>query len=344
MKAIIATGKGTAEFVDVPKPEAGPNQIVAQVKYAGICGTDVAIITGHTSFAEKNLLEYPVRIGHEWSGIITETGNEVTHLKVGDPVVSETSAACTRCPECRSGQSCPHARALGTIGHHWPGCFAEYMLMPAQGVHMLSERTDLREAALFEPATIAWQGIRMLDLQPGKTVLVIGTGPIGLTGAGILKALGMRVIVSGRRDSKLEYAKKMGADLVVNVRDTSLKQFFVQHTAHGYVDAIVEASGNPAVINECATLMKNGRIVMLGFFEKRIDGLDLDSFILNGNSIMSAVGVSGALQSVIRLSEQGRVDFKPLITGIYPFSRSLEAFDKVIANEDDRIKILISFE
>ena len=343
MKALIATGKGNAEFVDVPKPEPNERQILAKVRYAGICATDIAIITDNTSFVEKGLIEYPVRLGHEWSGVVTEVGSKVTNLKPGDHVVSETGAYCYECPECLSGGVCRNARAVGTVGHHWPGCFAEYMLMPAPGVYKISDGLDMKNAALFEPATIAMKGIQALSLQPGDTVLVIGTGPIGLTGVGILKAMGMRVIVSGRRDGKLEYAKKMGADLTVNINKTLLKQFLLAHTERGYVNAIVETSGSPDVVNECATLIKYGRAVMLGFLEKKLDGFDLDSFVLSGNSIMSPIGGPGALKKVIKLAEQESVDFSPLVTGVYPFAQALKAIEKVIENGDGRIKILLDF-
>ena len=92
MKAIIATGRGTAEFTDVPKPIPNDRQVLAKVTYAGICATDISIIQGNESFNQKGLVEYPVRLGHEWTGVITEVGSQVTNVKLGDRVVSETVA------------------------------------------------------------------------------------------------------------------------------------------------------------------------------------------------------------------------------------------------------------
>lgn len=343
MKAIIATGRGNAEFIDVPKPVPSERQILAKVQYAGICATDISLIQGNKSFDEMGLTEYPIRLGHEWSGIVTEVGSKVTGIKPGDHVVSETVVSCHECPDCRHGRPCPNARSIGTIGHHWPGAFADYMLVPADDTHVLNDRIDMKNAALFEPATVAMVGIRALAPDAGSTILVIGTGPIGLTGVGILKAMGVRVIVSGRRDSKLEFAKKMGADLTVNVKKTPLKAFLKEHTEKGLVDGILETSGSPDVIGECPSLMIGGKVVLLGFLGQKLEQFDLDGYVLTGNSLVAPAADFTNLSRVIRLAEQGKVDFTPLITGVYPFSQGLEAIDKVIENGDGRIKVLMKF-
>ncbi len=344
MKAIVATGNGKSTMTEVSKPEPGPKEIVARVKYSGICATDIAIITGKTSFVKRGWLNYPVRVGHEWSGIIESVGSEVRNLKVGDRVVSETSWSCYDCPECWQGKHCINGRALGTVGNHWPGCHADYMLMPCQSVYKLDDSMTLKNACLFEPAAIAMDGIVKLNVKAGDTVLVTGTGPIGLTGVGLLKAMGIRVFVSGRRDSKLEYARKMGADILINVKNTSIKQVLDENTPYGTVDGILEASGNQEVVPELNDYISGGRIAMAGFFEKDFKDFDLDSLLLKGNSIMGVCGGTGILPQMIKLIRNSHVDFTPLISGVYSFNDALTAIDKVIENDGNRMKVMLDHE
>ena len=156
-----------------------------------------------------------------------------------------------------------------------------------------------------------------------------------------MKAMGMRVFVTGRRDSKLEYAKKMGADLVINIKNQDVKQVLIENTPHGFVDGVLEASGNVDVLKTCNSFVSGGRIAMAGFFEQDIKNFDLDSFLLSGNSIMGVCGGTGILPQMMKLVSNANVDFTPLITSVFPFEQALEAIDTVIANDGNRIKVLL---
>lgn len=341
MKAVIAEGNGKINMAEVPVPELGPKDVLCKVVFSGICGTDIAIITGDTSFGERGWLKYPVRIGHEWSGIVEKVGANVHTLKPGDRVVSETCWSCYDCPECWEAKHCTHARALGTINDHWPGCHADYEMMPEQGVHKIDDSISFENACLFEPAAIAMDGIEKIGLKYGDTLLVTGTGPIGLTGVGLAKAMGMKVIVTGRRDSKLEYAKKMGADYVINVKKENLKEVLNKITPHGTVDGVLEATGNQEVLNELNSVVAGGRIGLAGFFEKDFPSFDLDQFILNGNSLMGVAGGTGVLPRMMKLVTNAKVDFTPLISSVYDFADAEAAFQHVIENDGNRIKVLL---
>lgn len=346
MKALIAKSPNVLEFIETPKPKVGPNDVLAKVKYSGICATDIAIITGKTSFVESGLVKYPVRIGHEWSGIVEEVGSEVTNINPGDHVVADDGVPCFKCKACMAGNYnlCPFGKGVGTV-NCWDGSFAEYIVMPSQLVHKLENTTDLAEAAILEPACIAMNSIKQGKVRPGDKVLVIGTGAIGLCAVGLLHAIGATVILSGRRDSKLEYGRKMKADVLINARNTDLKEELKKATSDGRVDVVIETSGNIEVLNSCLDYVKaGGKIVLAGFYEQKLKEFDIDKLVINILEIIGVGGTPNLFPPVIEMLESGKVSFKPLITSIYPFEKMKEAVQTVIDNNDDRIKVLIEFE
>ena len=348
MKALIAKSPGVTEVIEVPIPKVGPDQVLTRVKYCGICATDIAIITGNSSFVDNGWVQYPVRIGHEWSGIVEKVGADVKDLKPGDHVISQNGVPCLVCEQCKKGRTdrCPNSRAVGTVGNHWEGSFAEYMLMPEVLMHKLKPGISLIEAALIEPAGIAMNGVIQTKFGLDDNILVIGTGPIGLAAAAFLKALGCKnVMFSGRRDSKLAYATKMGADLVINTRTQDIAEVIMEKTGGTGVDIVIETSGNLEAFKECFKYIAVGGIISLvGFFEELLNDFDIDGIALRGIRLLGIAGIPDAvIKSVIDMMESGKVDLKPLITSIFPFSEVEKAIEKVIDNDDNRIKVLAEF-
>lgn len=348
MKALTVQSPNQIEIIDAPKPKPGPREVLAKVSYCGICATDIAIVSGLSNFVESGWVHYPVRIGHEWSGIIEEIGSEVLDLKPGDHVVADDGVPCLSCKTCLQGNYafCPSGRSVGTVGNCWDGAFAEYMCLPAQLVYKLKPETDLKEAALIEPASIAMHGIVKSRFKAGEKALVIGTGPIGLACAALLRAIGASVVmVMGRRDSKLEYAKKMGADILINNRKQDAKAAVMQFTNGFGADVVFETSGNLEAFQTCMEYVRlGGRVALLGFYEKKLDGFDIDQLVLRAVDLVGVAGMPNVATTVIDLLESGRISLKPMITGVYPFEKVQEAIQKVIENDGNRIKVLVEFK
>jgi len=129
----------------------GPRDVLTKVKYCGVCGTDVSIYTGETNLVKNGLIKYPVRIGHEWSGIVESVGSGVIEFKAGDRVVGDTVVACGECKACLGGNYmlCPDLRCVGTV-NAWDGGFAEYTVFPARHIFRIPDNIALDEAALIE--------------------------------------------------------------------------------------------------------------------------------------------------------------------------------------------------
>ena len=348
MKAIVITKPFELKMIDEPKPKVGPKEVLTRVKYSGICATDMAMYDGTLFSGQKDMVRYPVRIGHEWSGVIEEVGSEVVGLKPGDKVVGDDTVPCGDCEFCLSGQYqiCPYGRAVGTVKDTWPGAFAEYMLMPSRLVFKIDNNIDLKEAALIEPVGIAFNGLKKGEISVGDVVVVIGTGTIGLAAVGLAKSFGAsKTILIGRRDAKLEVGKKMGADVTINATTQDVEKCVKEHTRMNIgADVVIETSGNVDALRQSFSFMRPGaRLSVLGFYEKLLDDFEIDKVVLSYIDIKGVAGTANAFVPIIKLMEQKLVSFAPLVTQVYPVAEYEKAFKRVWENDENRIKILIEF-
>jgi 2-desacetyl-2-hydroxyethyl bacteriochlorophyllide A dehydrogenase len=344
MKAIVIEGPGDARMREVAKPETGRDGVLAKVAYAGICGTDLAILSGDMSFIRDGSIRYPVRIGHEWSGVVEAVGPDVTRFRPGDRIISDTSVACGICGHCLRGEYalCGDVRSLGTI-NCWDGAFAEYMLMPERHVYKLPDEISLEEGALFEPAGISLTGLKQCNLQPGSTVLIIGTGPIGLTAIPLAKAMGAgKVFISGRKPFKLAVALQMGADFAVNSVEEDLAGIIRRETDGKGVDAVIETSGNIHVINSCMDLVRSrGIIALIGFYEKNHKDFNIDALVMKAATMKGILGDFGTPREVIDMRLKGNFSFKPLITHVFRLDEAIWAMKTAEERNDTKIKMLV---
>lgn len=347
MKVLVAYQPGELRVVEMERPVPGPREILARVSHCGICATDVAIADGTLHLGKDMDPIYPVRIGHEWSGVVVETGSETWRLHPGDRVISDTGYSCGECEYCLRGeyQSCVNGRAIGTTGHCWPGAFAEYMLMPERLTFRLPERVELDEAALVEPASIGLYGLVRAGIGPGQNLLVVGTGPIGLGGMACAKGMGVgTVILAGRKDKKLEIGRVMGADVLVNTQRESLMDIVMRQTNGRGMDVILDTTGAPELFNDLLEMLRpSGTLVIPGFYEQEIPHANLDRLIAKNCTLIGAAGTPNMGRMVLDMLDSGHISLRPMITDRYPFERAQEAFAAVKAHNDSRIKIMVDF-
>ena len=266
----IAKGKGLVEIREVPVPEIGDNEVLIEVKAAGICGTDLHIYNDNFPYWP------PVILGHEFSGIIAEAGKNVTDWKIGDRVVGEPhTLACGKCWLCRTGnrQICPEKRSPG-----WgiDGCFAKYMRFPdTELLHKIPDTLSFEKAALVEPtANVVTDLFERGTLHPSDFVVVIGPGPIGLLAAMAAKAGGAAkvAIVGTDMDEglRLPTARKINSiDHVINVNKEDATSIIMDLTEGRGADLVVEASGSaPGIASAFQLVRKLGRITAIGLTGK----------------------------------------------------------------------------
>src|SRR3990170_7483370 len=206
------------EEVSVPVPEQG--EVLVRVGACGICGTDLKIVAGVYEGSWPPAL--PFIQGHEWAGAVAALGEGVTGLQVGDRVAAENHKGCGACANCRRGRYnlCEVARTKGKAyklyGHSAPGAFADYAARPAGLLHKLPDAVSFEESTIVNQGAFGLHAIRRCRIEPGDTVAVIGPGLVGLITLQLAKAVGaIRVIVVGR-GARLDLARELGADEVVD--------------------------------------------------------------------------------------------------------------------------------
>ncbi|MHB8277236.1 MAG: zinc-dependent alcohol dehydrogenase [Candidatus Humimicrobiaceae bacterium] len=344
MKALVITAPGEIQIIETDKPKAGPKDVVVKVVYSGICGTDISILKGELSFIRDGLIKYPVRIGHEWSGIVSEVGDEVKDFKPGDRVVGDAGVSCGKCEHCLNGryELCEYVKSVGTI-NTWDGSFAEYILMPFWHLHKLPDNISLEEASLIEPCTIALHGLKESNINRTSNVLVVGTGAIGLAAVSMVKIMGAaRVLLSGRKPFKLDTGKAMGADDVVNVTNEELKDFIMRHTNGKGINIIIETSGNIETINNCMEIIApNGIFCLIGFYEAYLNNFNIDKLVVTGIQVKGIAGSVGLIPEIISMMASGKLNVKPMITHRFKFSQAVEAIKTAREKNDAKIKMLI---
>lgn len=319
MKALVKTakGKGLIEVREAAIPKIDDNEVLIEVKAAGICGTDIHIY--HDEFPYWP----PVILGHEFSGVIAEKGKNVTNWDVGDRVVGEPhTKACGTCWLCRTGnrQICPEKRSPG-----WgiDGCFARFMRYPEPALlHRIPDSLSFEEAALVEPtANVVYDVLERGGIRPVDFVVVIGPGPIGLLAAMAAKAGGAsKVAITGTdfdADQRLPLARKMKAiDYVINVNRENPEAIIMEHTNGRGADLIVEASGAaPGIASAFKLVRKLGRISAIGLTGKEKIEFPYDAGMFKSVDFTFNLSTSyTSWDKAIELIASGKIDAAPLIT------------------------------
>jgi L-iditol 2-dehydrogenase len=347
MKVFLVKEPKAAEIVEIEKPIPGPGEILAKVLHCGICATDVSIVNGTLDLGKGNEPVYPVRIGHEWSGVVVETGSGTKRFKAGDRIISETGYSCGACEYCLRGEinNCIEGRAVGTIGKAWPGAFAEYMLMPERLTFHVPDNVPSDTAALVEPASVGFYGLTRTPIGPGTNLLVIGTGPISLGGMACAKGVGSgKIMLAGRKEAKLAIGKQLGADVIINMEKEDLQEAVMRETKGRGADVVMDSTGSPDLLNLSVVLTRaSGYLVLPGFYEQLINNFAIDNIIVRNLSLIGGAGAPDMQRRILDLLERGYIDLKPMITDRYPFAKIKEAFAAVKEKNNTRVKIMVDF-
>ncbi|MFI7631028.1 zinc-binding dehydrogenase [Microbispora rosea] len=304
MRALVITGPGRAEVVDLEPPVAAPGQVVVEVERVGVCGTDVELFTGEMSYLHSGHAWYPLRPGHEWCGVVTALGDGVDPGWLGRRVTGDTMLGCGRCRFCGDGlhHVCPDRAEIG-IRRGFPGALAERLAVPARALHALPETIDATMGALVEPGGSALRAVRGAALQPGDRLLVLGTGTIGLLVALLARARGAEVHLMGRDEPTLRLARGLGFSGAWTRASLPSLQW----------DAVVDASNAADLPALALDLVRPaGRVVYVGLAgsPSRIDTRDLAFKDVTAVGVLSG---SAGLAGTIEAYADGSVDARPLV-------------------------------
>jgi threonine 3-dehydrogenase len=343
MRAIVKREAGPGlDLVEAPEPPMGSDQVRVRVRRAGICGTDLHIY-GWDRWSQGRI-DPPVVLGHEFMGEVSEVGSLVENVEVGDRVSAEGHIVCGHCEHCRTGNS--HVcRNTSILGVDRDGAFADEVVVPGRNIVPIPDGIEDDHAAVFDPLGNAFHTVLHTDVS-GKTVAVIGCGPIGLFGVGIARAAGARSVIAVEpAEHRLEIAEEMGAHHLIDPDQADVPEAIRSLTGGYGADVVCEMSGHPDGVRTAFRACRNaGHVQLLGLPK---DDVELD---LAGDVIFKGLHVYGVIgrrmyETWIRMRDflaAGLLDIEPVITHRLP----LEDFEEGIASMEsgDAAKVVLALE
>jgi threonine 3-dehydrogenase len=320
---------------DVPVPEIGPNDVLIKVRKASICGTDVHI-WNWDAWAQKTI-KVPMVIGHEFMGEIAKLGAEVTGFQVGDRVSGEGHITCGHCRNCRAGKRHLCRNTVG-LGVNRPGCFAEYVSLPAFNVFRVPKEIPDEIASFFDPLGNAVHTALSFDLV-GEDVLITGAGPIGVMATAISKHVGARhVAVTDVNPYRLDLARRMGATRAVDVRSQTLGDVMQSLGMTEGFDVGMEMSGNGQAFRDLLAVMNNGgRVAILGIPPNEVS-IDWNQVIFKGLVLKGVYGreMFETWYKMVAMLQSG-LDVAPVVTHRFPAARFAEAFEAMRSGQSGKV-------
>lgn len=328
--AIVVKGPMDIHWENRGIKKPGYGEVLIKVAAAGLCGTDVSVLTNELFYFKTGQAKLPLVPGHEWSGTIEELGEGVKGFAVGDHVSGECTVSCGHCQQCQSGHRnlCTNRTETGVMNRD--GGYAQYITFPVTALHKF-KNISFEEGALIEPACVAANAVRRARVTPMDNVLVIGPGPIGLLAAQIAKKVygAKRVIITGTRDERLARAEGF-TDAQINVRKEDAAARIREITKNEGVNVILEAAGASDTFAFAQSVAAPAaRFALCGFFGDNVQKFDWNFVCTNDIEIIGSLGSPGIWDYVISLIEGGKIDMKCIISHEIPLD-SKESFMKAL--------------
>ena len=332
MQAVLVEAPGSLRVVDLPEVRPGPGEVVIDVAYAGICGSDVEILAGRRP---PGFIRYPVIPGHEWSGTVSAVGPGCDAMLVGRKVVGEGFWSCRTCPHCRAGDQPLCASDYDETGFTRPGAWAERLVLREDLIHVLADGADLRSAAGLEPAACAADAVARGGVIRGQNVAVVGGGTIGLLAVQLLRAAApAELVVFEPNARRAELAVRFGATCVKN-----------PETADGVrdcFDLVVEAAGAPGSATASVSLARRGGRVVLTGIPGDEAALAVRDLLTKRIELRTVFGAPrSAWLDAIKAFELGHLDPGQLVTHELPMTDAAAAVDLVAGRRPDVGKVLL---
>ena len=336
MKSLIKSKREPGIWMeDVPMPEYGVNDVLVKVGKTAICGTDIHIYSWD-DWAQATI-PVPMTVGHEFFGEIVEIGSEVRGLKVGQRVSGEGHLTCGLCGDCRAGRR--HlCRNTEGVGVNRPGCFAEYLAIPATNIMVLPDNITAEQASILDPLGNATHCALSFDVV-GEDVLITGAGPIGIMAVAILRHIGARhIVITDVNDYRLDLARQMGASLAINVKDQSLQDAMDHLNMVEGFDVGLEMSGNPLALNDMVKSMNHGgKVAILGIPPQKTT-IDWNQVIFKGLTLKGIYGreMFETWYKMISMLQSG-LDVSKVITHRYPVAEYKKAFEIMSSGQSGKV-------
>ncbi len=336
-KAVVLQKPFTISTIETVSPHMGEDDVLLQIEYIGLCGTDMSSYKGTMS-----LVSYPRIPGHEVGAVIVDKGIKVpAHFSIGDQVTVNPYSSCGKCPACllKRFNTCQFNQTLGV---QRDGAMQQFFSIPYSKVYS-SKKLSLTQLALIEPLSIGYHASERASVTAVDTVLIIGCGVIGI---GVIIAClkkGATVIAADISDEKLSFIKQFGVQHTINTAKQSLNTEINELTNGNGAAVVFEAVGSAATYQYCLEAVAfAGRIVAIGYAKEDIL-LNTSLIVRKELNMMGSRNALNEFVPIITMMEEGKLPFDKLVSNIYPLEKTGEAFDYWYHHPSEIIKLLIKF-
>lgn len=332
---------GTMEIKEVPMPVPKNDEVLIKIEYVGVCGSDVHGFESGPFIPPKDPNQ-KIGLGHECAGEVVAIGDKVTNIKVGDKVNIEPGIPCGKCRYCLEGKYniCPDVDFMATQPNY-KGALTNYLIHPARMTYKLPENMSTMEGALVEPAAVGMHAAMLAEVKPGKKIVIIGAGCIGLMTLQACKVMGAtEIIVVDILPKRLEMAKELGAMEVINSKEVDAVTRVKEIVGDLGADIVFETAGTQVTAKQTPFMvMRGGKIMIVGTIkgETPIDFLKINREV----TIQTVFRYANRYPVTIEAIASGKFDVKSMVTHIYNYNDVQKAFEDSVNCKQDIIKAVI---
>lgn len=339
MKALVYHGPEDMKFEEIEDVKPGKGEVLIKIKAVGICGSDVH---GYLGITGRRIP--PMVMGHEFSGVIQELGEGVTLLKIGDRVAPYPVIFCGECELCKQGKThiCPNKKSLGVLDCN--GAMAEFICVPERLIFKIGEKVSYEVGSMMEPLAVAYRGVNTAGDISGKNVMIVGAGTIGLLVLAVVKMRNpTKVFVSDLSDSRLNVAKQIGADIVINASRDNAGEVIMAETNGIGIDVAIEAVGaTPTVQQAMSSLRVGGTAVWIGNSAKMIN-INMQEIVTRELRVLGTfIYTFKEFGEVVDLLNSGNLNVEPIISLSTPLENGIEYFQKLAKDPGSLIKVILN--
>lgn len=344
MKTAVMLGIGKMGFEERDIPQPKDNEVLVQLEYVGICGSDLHYY--ETGAIGDYVVKPPFVLGHEPGGTVVEVGKNVKHLKAGDRVALEPGRTCGHCEFCKEGKYnlCPDVVFFATPPVD--GVFQEYVAHEADLCFKLPDNVGTLEGALIEPLAVGFHAAIQGDAHLGQKAVVMGAGCIGLVSMMALKARGVsEVYVVDIMEKRLEKALELGAAGVINGAKEDVVQKVNEITNGRGMDLVIETAGTEITTRQAIQIARKGsNIVLVGYSKTGEMTLPMSLVLDKELTFKTVFRYRHIYPMAIEAVAAGKVDLKGIVTDIFTLDEAQKAMDYSVNNKADIVKAVIKIK
>ncbi|GAQ47622.1 hypothetical protein AtubIFM54640_008094 [Aspergillus tubingensis] len=352
MKAARFHGRGDIKVEEIEEPTCGKGQVKMRPSFVGICGSDIHEYSGGPVLVPEKPhaitgTSLPVTLGHEFSGIVEEVGEDVTHISPGQRAVVRPTIFDRECTPCKQGYEhcCEKIGFIGLSGYG--GGLAKYIVAPAEHFYTIPDNVSLEAAALVEPLAVAWHAVNISPFKPNDNVLVLGGGPVGIGIIQVLKLQGAKnIMVAELTENRKRFASNYGATHILDPREVDVAAKVRELTDGVGADVVFDTAGVEVALNGAiAACRTHGTIVNIAVWEKRPAIRVNELMYSEVNYTGSALYDESAFREVIRALSYGQLKPEKMVTSKIKLDEVVEkGFQALVNDRDSHCKILVDVQ